>query len=124
MTQQTKQSNHQCRSLRILEEAKNDAVESYDKTGCSSYNKQVIELTEALENPVAFAMDILRHEMADKAEGSLYHSWVCNIKWAVYDNIMSDSTHLADHPYLEEIQKACEQGAIQFMDLALRNQVK
>lgn len=53
---------------------------------------RVLLKTEALKNPVAFAMSTITKELkADKSPGSYYYSWQSNIACSIMDN--SDLSH-------------------------------
>lgn len=63
------------------------------------------------------AINTLRKEMADKEEGSYYHGWMCNIKFAVYDSI--DWRDVALHGD-KALLDGCEEGAKLFLKRLLQ----
>jgi len=79
--------------------------------------KEQINNMKSCDNEVKDAMDVLRKHMKDKSEGELYHGWMCNIKWAVYDSIKSQSPDYKD--FDSYLQNGCEEGAMMFLDRLL-----
>jgi len=63
-------------------------------------------------------MDILRHKMKDKSEGELYHAWMCNIKFAVYDHIVTYRDTMNE----QDLLLSCEEGAEMFLDRLLQEE--
>ena len=74
------------------------------------------EFIDAPDNLVPEAMGILRLAMKDKSEGGLYHGWMCNIKFAIYDSIRLDTNMIIKERLLE----GCEEGAKVFLDRLLK----
>lgn len=115
-----------CKAIALLNNARDNAIISFNSTDSSRISeiidKEITEIEDAIENPVSFAMDILRHEMKDKTEGELYHAWMCNIKWAVADAIKNQSPIYKDFDSF--IQNGCEEGAKVFLDRLLKQSEK
>jgi len=87
----------------------------------TTFEDEIHHLEKAIANPTAFAMDILRHEMKDKSEGSLYHAWMCNIKYSVYDSIINEYDW-ADDDMKNMLSIQCEDGAKVFLDRLLQDE--
>jgi hypothetical protein len=87
----------------------------------NGFTKEVVSVTKTIDNPTAFAMDILRHEMKDKSEGGLYHGWLCNIKYAVYDSICNEIAETGTC-YDKQTLDSCEDGARTFLDRLLQDE--
>lgn len=75
------------------------------------FNKTKPSLEEAME----VLCNALRE---DTTEGSLYHSWMCNIKMSMYD-AMRDNGNIKDFNQ-EIILNMCEEGAKNFLNLLIR----
>ncbi len=76
-------------------------------------NQEMTSLQEAMN-----ILHILRKEMADKSEGELYHAWMCNIKFAVYDSICAERDKTGTCSDVQTLE-ACEEGAKIFLDRLL-----
>lgn len=91
---------NKCKQIAMLEDARDNALDLYnlqkdkkhpdeeDKILIESYKNEIDDLEQAIDNPSAFALNIFRYTMRDKALGELHYGWMCNIKWAVYDAIL------------------------------------
>jgi hypothetical protein len=121
---------NKCKQTAMLEDARDNTLDLYNiniqekhpdenhKILLESLKNELIELEKAIKNPVHFANDILRHAMKDKSEGELYHGWMCNIKWAIYDSIKSQSPIYKD--FDSWLQNGCESGANEFLNRLLK----
>lgn len=90
-----------------------------DSVSVSTALLQVWNETEQSKT-VSDAMAILRHELKDKTGGELYHAWMCNIKFAVFDAIGIDEERHT--PLSMDILEGCEEGAKVFLDRLIKNE--
>jgi len=79
------------------------------------------EFIDKPDNLVPEALNILRQAMEDKSEGELYHGWVCNIKWIVYDTIKQNNLLMNTEEDLT-LQEACKTGAKTFLNRLLKEE--
>ena len=70
---------------------------------------------------VSMAIEVLRKHMRDKSEGELYHTWMCNIKFAVYDAICNEMRKTGTC-HDKQTLDCCEEGAKNFLDRLLTEQ--
>ena len=92
----------------------NTDINNDERSDIADYLKGLPE-----KNKVKNALDVLRTHMKDKSEGGLYHGWMCNIKFAVYDELMSENVFKYDHPMSIKTLEACEDGANTFLNRLL-----
>ena len=68
-------------------------------------------------NEIEEAMNVLRKNMQDEAEGELYHAWMCNIKFAVYDSLMQEFyAGKLTNQEIATMLNGCEKGAKLFLN--------
>ena len=110
----------------ILDDARDNAIslcnESFEKDDAELvkiYDEEIIELEKHIDNSMPLTMDSLRHHLKDKSEGDIYHVWMCNIKFAIYDSIMAEYDW-ADDEMRNMLATTCEDGAKVFLDRLLR----
>ena len=111
----------------ILEDARTNAIELYnlaDEKGedflvKNIYEKEISTLEKHIDNSMPLTMDSLRHHLKDKSEGDMYHAWMCNIKFAIYDSIMAEYDW-ADDEMRNMLATTCEDGAKLFLDRLLK----
>jgi len=86
-----------------------------------SLEQEIINLkAKTVVNTVPEALDILREAMKDRSEGELYHVWMVNIKFAIYDSIMRKQPCRVISPRI--VGEQCEEGARNFLDRLLQGE--
>lgn len=93
---------------------KKKMYETANKLGLIAIHPPKLSLKEAIE----VLCNALRE---DKSEGSYYHSWMCNIKMSIFDNVKNCTVNDFETGTDEkELLGALEEGAKNFLDLLIK----
>ena len=102
-----------CKALKILEDARDNVITLADSSLADelgdNLETEFDELTEAIADPVTFALDILKHELRHGESNTLRKTLVFYIKWSVYNSITGQSPICKD--FESWLLTGCEEGA-------------
>ena len=102
-----------CKALKVLEDARDNVLilaESGLVDGLGgNLEAEFDELTEALTDPVSFALDIIKYELRHGDSNTLRNTLMYDIKWGMYNAIMSQLPVYKD--FESWLLNGCEEGA-------------